>query len=391
MFFSSKKSVFNPSDISGPLEKMSFDASTLPSINNFPQPEMVEQSYKERWIRSHVISRIIDVHKNYLDALTFHLKVLKPALLEYSEQIEYNIDEHQVRVLYANMDTLYEIETKIRMKLAAVETNLNESCNLGSYFFNMKDQLRNNEGYFQEIEKILKVSDHCERTSLKKEIERFKYQVTVNDASVARDGFLRFILFQPMYHVCNMSVLLKILAVFTPYTHADARDIIHAYQVYQSLVVKISPSYIKTFLEEAYKICDDLQNHWDTIGASNKSGFATKRGGSVKTWKIRWFTMKGNELKYYEEPAADKPLATLDLNNCKKVYPDSSQEKEHCIAMEFKDRTYYIYFTSINEKNEWMNALQWKVFLRKDPCKRAQQSINLMSQGAFPNTISLIT
>ena len=58
-------------------------------------------------------------------------------MLKYSEQIEYNIDEHQVRVLYANMDTLYEIETKIRMKLAAVETNLNESCNLGSYFYNM--------------------------------------------------------------------------------------------------------------------------------------------------------------------------------------------------------------------------------------------------------------
>ena len=40
--------------------------------------------------------------------------------------------------------------------------------------------------------------------------QRLKYQVTVNDASVARDGFLRFILFQPMYHVCNMSVLLKV-------------------------------------------------------------------------------------------------------------------------------------------------------------------------------------
>ena len=50
MFFSSKKSGFNPSDISGPLEKMSFDASILPSINNFSQPEMVEQSYKERWL-----------------------------------------------------------------------------------------------------------------------------------------------------------------------------------------------------------------------------------------------------------------------------------------------------------------------------------------------------
>ena len=50
MFFSSKKSGFSPSDITGPLEKMSFDAPNLPNINNFPQLEMVEQSYKERWL-----------------------------------------------------------------------------------------------------------------------------------------------------------------------------------------------------------------------------------------------------------------------------------------------------------------------------------------------------
>jgi len=188
-----------------------------------------------------------------------------------------------------------------------------------------------------------------------------------------------------------MSVLFKILAVFTPHTSADARDIIHSYQMYQNLVVKIKDAYLRTFLEEAYKICDDLQNHWDTIGVSNKSGFATKRGGSVKTWKIRWFTLKGHELKYYEEPAADKPLATLDLKNCKKVYSDSTQEKEHCIAMEFKERTYFVYFTSINEKNEWMNAIQWKVFMQKDPVRRAQQSIHSIKIGAFPSTISLIT
>ena len=59
--------------------------------------------------------------------------------------------------------------------------------------------------------------------------------------------------------------------------------------------------------------------------------------------------------------------------------------------MEFKERTYFIYFTSVNEKNEWMNALQWKVFLRKEPVKRAQQSINIIKQGAFPNPISLIS
>ena len=62
---------------------------------------------------------------------------MKPALLKFAEQIEYNIDEHQVRDLYANMNSLHEIENKIRMMLAVFETNLNESCNIGSYFYNI--------------------------------------------------------------------------------------------------------------------------------------------------------------------------------------------------------------------------------------------------------------
>ena len=58
--------------------------------------------------------------------------------------------------------------------------------------------------------------------------------------------------------------------------------------------------------------------------------------------------------------------------------------------MEYKERTYFIYFTSVNEKNEWMNALQWRVFLRKSPNKRAQLSINTFKHGSFPTPLSLI-
>ena len=49
MFFSSKKPAFSPSDITGPLEKMSFDTLVLPTINNIAQTEILNQSYKESW------------------------------------------------------------------------------------------------------------------------------------------------------------------------------------------------------------------------------------------------------------------------------------------------------------------------------------------------------
>ncbi len=73
------------------------------------------------------------------------------------------------------------------------------------------------------------------------------------------------------------------LAVFTTPTHADLRDVIKAYQLFQNLVVRIcEASQQKQLLQEAYYTCDRFQNEWDRIGITNKSGFATKRGGNVK-------------------------------------------------------------------------------------------------------------
>ena len=49
----------------------------------------------------------------------------------------------------------------------------------------------------------------------------------------------------------------------------------------------------------------------------------TKRGGSVKTWNIRWFILSGYTMNYYSEPTDTKPLGSLDLTSYKELEEDA--------------------------------------------------------------------
>src|SRR5687768_11188867 len=49
-----------------------------------------------------------------------------------------------------------------------------------------------------------------------------------------------------------------------------------------------------------------------------KEGFLIKQGGSIKTWKRRWFILKGSNLFYYKAPAVSSCSSRLTpfLNGC---------------------------------------------------------------------------
>lgn len=42
-----------------------------------------------------------------------------------------------------------------------------------------------------------------------------------------------------------------------------------------------------------------------------KSGYLLKMGGKVKTWKRRWFVLKGGELLYYKSPVSISNLPVV--------------------------------------------------------------------------------
>jgi len=45
----------------------------------------------------------------------------------------------------------------------------------------------------------------------------------------------------------------------------------------------------------------------------DKDGYLTKQGGSIKTWKRRYFILKGRTLYYYKTPKDQELTGKLDL------------------------------------------------------------------------------
>ena len=72
------------------------------------------------------------------------------------------------------------------------------------------------------------------------------------------------------------------LAVFTSINQNDLQEIFISYSIIHDAVTAIAPEKRGQLLQEAYTLCDDLQQEWDTSGLLNKQGFLTKRGGSIK-------------------------------------------------------------------------------------------------------------
>ncbi|XP_077999399.1 dual adapter for phosphotyrosine and 3-phosphotyrosine and 3-phosphoinositide-like [Glandiceps talaboti] len=96
---------------------------------------------------------------------------------------------------------------------------------------------------------------------------------------------------------------------------------------------------------------------------ASKEGFLTKEGGIVKSWKLRWFVLCKNELKYFKTREETTPIRTLDLRECQGVDWDHHRlkNKENCFLIEFPERTYYFHATSYNEADEWVKILRWQV------------------------------
>lgn len=72
----------------------------------------------------------------------------------------------------------------------------------------------------------------------------------------------------------------------------------------------------------------------------SKSGWLTKLGGNAlrKTWKRRWFLLRGNSLFYYRQKDNPEPAGVINLSTYNSVSQDSTATKKssYCIRIEKK-------------------------------------------------------
>jgi len=95
-------------------------------------------------------------------------------------------------------------------------------------------------------------------------------------------------------------------------------------------------------------------------GCQPKSGYLTKQGNSVKTWKKRWFELKmtGNSASlYYFKVKGDKmPAGIIPLLNA--VITNSLHNaQKHTFEIQTPQRTFVVTASNEVEKKEWMDHL----------------------------------
>lgn len=106
---------------------------------------------------------------------------------------------------------------------------------------------------------------------------------------------------------------------------------------------------------------DDLKEQMNVVPLASKSGFLTKQGGSIKSWKTRWFVLVRNEFSYYIDRSSEKPIRTLDIEECVKLDFCDIPGKENCFYLVFPDRTWYFSAKSDDDLKEWTSIIEWKM------------------------------
>lgn len=98
-----------------------------------------------------------------------------------------------------------------------------------------------------------------------------------------------------------------------------------------------------------------------------KQGYLTKEGGSVKSWKRRWFVLKERgggqplRLEYYKTEKASNdstPLGTINLEECSQITKvDSPQYKKNTFEISTPGRAYHMYADAEFDVEEWVRLL----------------------------------
>eukprot|EP01115_Flamella_aegyptia_P012516 TRINITY_DN62681_c0_g1_i1.p1 TRINITY_DN62681_c0_g1~~TRINITY_DN62681_c0_g1_i1.p1 ORF type:complete len:461 (-),score=166.48 TRINITY_DN62681_c0_g1_i1:165-1547(-) len=88
----------------------------------------------------------------------------------------------------------------------------------------------------------------------------------------------------------------------------------------------------------------------------DKDGYLTKQGGTIKTWKKRYFILKDKTLFYYKTPKDQVFTGRLELEATSLV-KEEPQKKKTMFSITTAKRIYYMYAERPEQMKEWVDAI----------------------------------
>merc|ERR1712110_1277916 len=106
------------------------------------------------------------------------------------------------------------------------------------------------------------------------------------------------------------------------------------------------------------------------LGVGDKSGFLTKQGGNFKSWKTRWFVLKGDTIYYFKSKKDTEQTGEIKLVSTSSCNPEPSQSKKgrYRFSVGTVNRIFHIFSESEQDMQDWVEKIS--------------QAINIISGGA---------
>ncbi|KAG0212922.1 polar growth protein [Mortierella sp. GBA30] len=115
----------------------------------------------------------------------------------------------------------------------------------------------------------------------------------------------------------------------------------------------------------------------ELIGKPDYAGWLKKRGDTYRTWKNRWFMLKGVTLYYMNSPKDNASKDYINLIGYKIIQDENIYAGKYCFkAVHEELRNFFFYTESESDMKGWLKALM-KVTIGRDPTAPVISSSNI--------------
>jgi len=95
-----------------------------------------------------------------------------------------------------------------------------------------------------------------------------------------------------------------------------------------------------------------------SLNPADKEGFLTKQGGSIKTWKRRWFVLKGKKVVYFKTRNDLEATGVIELEPDSFVRDEKDKKKRFMFSVGTSRRVFFICADNEKDMLSWIDSIK---------------------------------